>query len=201
MRPAFDPFADRPYVGHGPHLEDPGQVDARQRRANRGRTGRKHQLVVALRRHLAGRDVAQVDRLLPRPRPRSPRNRFARRSRSAYERTPRSPRSGSIPARSRREMWYGRPQFAYDMYGPRSTMTISAFSSRLRRRAAHDAPPATPPMMMTFMFRPSSCGRDTDPIQCSVGAVVGTSIAHARAAVSRRRQAGRITSLLLPAPR
>jgi hypothetical protein len=29
-------------------------------------------------------------------------------------------------------------------------MRISAFSSNLRRRAAHDAPPATPPTMMTF---------------------------------------------------
>ena len=35
--------------------------------------------------------------------------------------------------------------------GPRSTMRISAFSSNRRRRAAHDAPPATPPTMMTFM--------------------------------------------------
>jgi hypothetical protein len=29
-------------------------------------------------------------------------------------------------------------------------MMISAFSSSLRKRAAHDAPPATPPMMTTF---------------------------------------------------
>ncbi len=50
-------------------------------------------------------------------------------------------------------MWYGSPQFAYDTYGPRSTIRISAFSSSLRRRAAHDAPPATPPTMMTFMMR------------------------------------------------
>ena len=49
------------------------------------------------------------------------------------------------------DTWYGRPQFAYETYGPRSTMTISAFSSRRRRRAAQDAPPATPPTMMTFM--------------------------------------------------
>ncbi len=34
----------------------------------------------------------------------------------------------------------------------RSTMRISAFSSSRRRRAAHDAPPATPPTMMTFMI-------------------------------------------------
>ena len=54
------------------------------------------------------------------------------------------------------ETWYGSPQFAYETYGPRSTMRISAFSSSRRRRAAHDAPPATPPTMMTFMI--VSCG-------------------------------------------
>ncbi len=47
--------------------------------------------------------------------------------------------------------WYGSPQFAYDTYGPRSTMRISACSSSLRNRAAQDAPPATPPTMMTFI--------------------------------------------------
>jgi hypothetical protein len=31
-------------------------------------------------------------------------------------------------------------------------MRISAFSSNLRRRAAQDAPPATPPTMITFIF-------------------------------------------------
>jgi hypothetical protein len=31
---------------------------------------------------------------------------------------------------------------------------ISAFSSRRLRRAAHDAPPATPPMIMTFIILP-----------------------------------------------
>jgi len=46
----------------------------------------------------------------------------------------------------------GSPQFAYDTYGPRSTMMICAFSSNLRRRAAREAPPATPPTMMTFMI-------------------------------------------------
>jgi hypothetical protein len=34
------------------------------------------------------------------------------------------------------EMWCGSLQFAYDTYGPRSTMMISASSSSLRRRAA-----------------------------------------------------------------
>jgi hypothetical protein len=32
------------------------------------------------------------------------------------------------------------------------TMRISDFSSSLRRRAAHDAPPVTPPTMMAFVF-------------------------------------------------
>ena len=48
--------------------------------------------------------------------------------------------------------WYGSPQFAYDTYGPRSTIRISAVSSNRRSRAAQDAPPATPPTMMTFML-------------------------------------------------
>jgi hypothetical protein len=33
-------------------------------------------------------------------------------------------------------------------------MMIAAFSSNLRRRAAHEAPPATPPTMMTFISFP-----------------------------------------------
>jgi hypothetical protein len=49
------------------------------------------------------------------------------------------------------DTWYGNPQLAYDTYGPRSSMTISACSSNRRNRAAHDAPPATPPTMTTFM--------------------------------------------------
>ena len=48
--------------------------------------------------------------------------------------------------------WYGSPQLAYETYGPRSTMRMSAFSSSLRRRAAHEAPPATPPTIMIFLF-------------------------------------------------
>ena len=55
-------------------------------------------------------------------------------------------RSGMIFPR-----WYGSPQFAYDMCGPRSNSTISAFSSSRRNRAAALAPPATPPMMIVFM--------------------------------------------------
>ena len=62
----FDPLADRPRVGHGPHLENPGEIDARQRRTDRRRPGRQHELVVGLGRHLAGRDIAQVDGLLVR---------------------------------------------------------------------------------------------------------------------------------------
>ena len=55
--------------------------------------------------------------------------------------------------------WYGNPQFAYETYGPRSTIRISALSSNLRRRAAHDAPPATPPTIITFIlsYSLSSC--------------------------------------------
>ena len=53
--------------------------------------------------------------------------------------------------------WYGSPQFAYETYGPRSTMRISAFSSSRRSRAAQEAPPATPPTMMTFMISLLSC--------------------------------------------
>ena len=64
-RAPLDPLANGAHVGHGPHLEDAGQVDARNRRAHRERAGRQHQLVVGLPRHLAGRDVAQVHRLLP----------------------------------------------------------------------------------------------------------------------------------------
>ena len=63
-RAFLDPLADRPRVGHGPDLEDAGEVDAGQRRAHRGRSGRQHELVVGLGRHLAGRDIAQIDGLL-----------------------------------------------------------------------------------------------------------------------------------------
>ncbi len=44
---------------------------------------------------------------------------------------------------------YGRPQLAKDTKGPRSKTMISALSSSLRSRAAHDAPPATPPTIST----------------------------------------------------
>ena len=47
---------------------------------------------------------------------------------------------------------FGPIDVAYETYGPRSAMRIFACSSNLRRRAAHDAPPATPPTMMTFIF-------------------------------------------------
>ena len=45
---AFDPLADRPRIGHGAHLEDSGQVDSRQGRADRQRARRQHELVVGL---------------------------------------------------------------------------------------------------------------------------------------------------------
>ena len=65
-RPPFDPLADRPRVGHGPHMEDPGQIDSGQGRADRRRPGRKHEFVVGLGRDLAGLHVAQVHGLLLR---------------------------------------------------------------------------------------------------------------------------------------
>ena len=65
-RAPLDPLADRPRVRHGPHLEDPRQIDAGQRRTDRRRPGRQHQLVVGLGRDLAGRDIAQVHGLLLR---------------------------------------------------------------------------------------------------------------------------------------
>jgi len=45
----------------------------------------------------------------------------------------------------------GMPQFAKDGSGPFSKTTMWAFSSRRRARAPADAPPATPPMMTTFL--------------------------------------------------
>ena len=45
----------------------------------------------------------------------------------------------------------GMPQFANDGSGPFSKTTMLAFSSRRRARAPADAPPATPPMMTTFL--------------------------------------------------
>ena len=65
-RTLLDPLADRPGVGHGAHLEDAGQVDAGQWRADRRRAGRQHQLVVGLGGDLAGLDIAQVHGLLVR---------------------------------------------------------------------------------------------------------------------------------------
>src|SRR6266581_3704992 len=65
-----------------------------------------------------------------------------------FGRTVWNPEYFSIPT------WYGNPQFANETYGPRSTIRISACSSNLRRRAAHEAPPATPPTMITFIALP-----------------------------------------------
>ncbi len=79
-RAPFDPLADRLDVRNGPHVEDPRQVDARERRTDRRRPGREDELVVRLRRHLAGLDVLQVDGLLLRGRWRPPRSPSARRS-------------------------------------------------------------------------------------------------------------------------
>ena len=53
-RAALDPLTDRPRVRHGPHMEDPRQIDSGQGRMDRRRTGRQHELVVGLGRDLAG---------------------------------------------------------------------------------------------------------------------------------------------------
>ena len=42
----FNPFADRPHIGHGSNLKDAWQIDTGQGRMNRGRTGRQYELVV-----------------------------------------------------------------------------------------------------------------------------------------------------------
>ena len=75
LRAALQPLADGPGVRDGPHGEDPGQVDAGKRRADRGGAGRQHQLVVGLGRDRAGGDVAQVHGLRPSARWRRPRSR------------------------------------------------------------------------------------------------------------------------------
>jgi hypothetical protein len=61
QRALIDPLADRPRIGHGSHLENAGEVDARQRRTHRRRSGGQHKLIVTLGRHLAGQDVTQID--------------------------------------------------------------------------------------------------------------------------------------------
>ena len=63
-RALLDPLPDRPGVGHGPHMEDPRQINARQGRMHRGRARRQHELVVGLGRDFAGLHVAQVHGLL-----------------------------------------------------------------------------------------------------------------------------------------
>ena len=65
-RAAFDPLPDRPRVRHGPHMEDPRQIDSGQGRMDRSRSGRQHQLVVGFGRDLAGLDIAKVHGLVLR---------------------------------------------------------------------------------------------------------------------------------------
>ncbi len=60
---ALDPLADRPRIRHGPHLEDPRQVDPWQGWPHRFRPRRQHELVVGFARHFAGQRVAQLDGL------------------------------------------------------------------------------------------------------------------------------------------
>ena len=156
----------------------PGRSMPGQRRANRRRAGRQHELVVGLGGDLAGRDVAQLDGLVLRARSRSA-------SQPVRQSTLKCRRNTCSLATSRSDScsitlptWYGRPQFAYDTYGPRSTMRISASSSSRRSRAAHDAPPATPPTMITFISLPHSprCMRvvdDSSDPRAAPAAVVG----------------------------
>ena len=54
------PLADVPGVRHGSHREDSRQIDAGQRRTDRRRAGRQHELVVFLGRYLTGHVVLEV---------------------------------------------------------------------------------------------------------------------------------------------
>jgi hypothetical protein len=58
------PLAHVPGVRYGPHREDPGEIDAGQRRADRRCPGRQHELVVLLRGYLPGRVILQFDGFL-----------------------------------------------------------------------------------------------------------------------------------------
>ena len=110
-RAPLDPLTDLPRVGHGPHLEDPGQVDAGQRRAERRRPGGQHQLVVGLGGHLPRRDVPQLHGLVLRRDP----DRLA-----AGPAIDRELRAEHLLVRDQEvdscsitsPTWYGNPQFA-----------------------------------------------------------------------------------------
>ncbi len=158
-RPPLDPLADLPRVGH--------RADLRRCRAGRCRA-----TADGSTRHPARAPAGRRTRWSPR----RWRRRAARRSWSAAsmpttsqpvrQSTANCSRKTRSLATSRLDScsmtpptWYGRPQLAYETYGPRSTMRISACSSNRRRRAAHDAPPATPPTMITFMSTPPSSSR------------------------------------------
>ena len=59
----LDPLADRPRIVHRPYLEDSRQIDPWQRRPDRSRTGRKHELVIRFGRDFTGLHIFQIDRL------------------------------------------------------------------------------------------------------------------------------------------
>ncbi len=155
-RAPLDPLADLRGVGHGPHLEDAGQVDAGQRRADRRRAGGQHELVVGLGGHLTGREVAQLDGLVLRRDPDRLAARPAVDRELPAEQLARSRPADPTRARSRSRRGTADRSSRTTRTGPRSTIRISACSSSLRNRAAHDAPPATPPTMITFISRPHS---------------------------------------------
>ena len=70
-------------------------------------------------------------------------------------------------------MWYGRPQFAYETWWPRSSTMISWCSSSRRNRAAADIPPATPPTITVLIPGLSSTSRAKRP-----NLAVGKSVSH-----------------------
>ena len=143
-RPAFDPLADLSRVRHGPHLEDPGEVDAGQRRADGASSGDSTSLSydsvvtspLATSRSWTVLSSAEIP-IASQPVRQSTAN-CSRKTRSFA--TSRSDSCSITPP-----TWYGRPQFAKETYGPRSTMTISArfvepAQTRRARGAAGDAP-------------------------------------------------------------
>ena len=82
LRAPVNPLADAPGVRHGPHREDPRKVDAGQRRTDRRRPGRQHELVVFLGGHLAGGVVLAGPRSSSSARCRPPRSASGNRSRT-----------------------------------------------------------------------------------------------------------------------
>ena len=158
-RPSLDPLTDLPRVRHGPHREDAragrsrAAADGSTPPRARARACRSDSVVtspVATSRSCTVLSFAEIP-IASQPVRQSTAN-CSRNTRSFA--TSRSDSCSITPP-----TWYGNPQFAYETYGPRSTITISACSSSRRSRAAHDAPPATPPTMITFIVLTSTSKR------------------------------------------